>query len=336
MSPRVGVVVNRHAGHGRARTTGARVLDGLRSTGADVVDLTASGYDESLRAAREARSDLDALVVVGGDGSVHLGVEAVGGTSTPLVVVPAGSGNDFAACAGAARHRFDAPALVAHLARATSLSASGETPGTVPGTGVRARRLDLLRATTDGTAHWVAGALSVGIDAAVNARANTYRWPRGRARYLRAIAAEVLRSRPYGYRVTIERPGPASRPGPESSPFRQDLVWEGPGTLAVVANIARIGGGIRVVPPASLDDGLLDLVLAERLSRARLALDVLPRLTRGRHLAHARVHHVQARGVVIEASPHGAPPPGVFGDGEPLGRLPLHARVVPGALHLLA
>ena len=41
-----------------------------------------------------------ALVAVGGDGTVHLALQAVAGTGVPLGVVPAGTGNDFAAAMG--------------------------------------------------------------------------------------------------------------------------------------------------------------------------------------------------------------------------------------------
>ena len=39
---------------------------------------------------------VEALVVLGGDGMVHLGVQAVAGTGTPLGIIPAGTGNDVA------------------------------------------------------------------------------------------------------------------------------------------------------------------------------------------------------------------------------------------------
>ena len=39
---------------------------------------------------------VEALVVCGGDGLVHLALQAVGGTEYPLGILPAGTGNDVA------------------------------------------------------------------------------------------------------------------------------------------------------------------------------------------------------------------------------------------------
>ena len=53
--------------------------------------------DESLDLARQAVNDgADALVICGGDGMVNIGIQAVATTSTPLGIIPAGTGNDIA------------------------------------------------------------------------------------------------------------------------------------------------------------------------------------------------------------------------------------------------
>ncbi len=50
------------------------------------------------RPARPRSTDgVDALVAVGGDGTVHVGLQAVAGTGVGFGVIPAGTGNDFAA-----------------------------------------------------------------------------------------------------------------------------------------------------------------------------------------------------------------------------------------------
>ena len=64
--------------------------------GFDVMDLTGTSFDDSLTAARENRALYDYLVVVGGDGMIALGANAVCGSGIPLGIVAVGSGNDFA------------------------------------------------------------------------------------------------------------------------------------------------------------------------------------------------------------------------------------------------
>ena len=85
---------------------------------------------------------------------------------------------------------------------------------------------------------WYLAVMSAGFDAAVNARANELIWPRGTARYVRAVFDELARFRPYGFRITLD-----------------DEVWEQTGTLVSVANTSSYGGGMRIAPDARWDDG---------------------------------------------------------------------------------
>ena len=165
---------------------------------------------------------------------------------------------------------------------------------------------------------WYAGVLSLGLDADVNARANTYSWPSGHGRYVRAVFACLAGFSPYGYRLTTDA---------GTQTFR--------GTLVAVASSSQIGGGLRIAPDAAVDDGLLDVVYATELSR-RGILRLFPRLYKGTHLSHPAVHVVRTTSVVIEASGDGRVPPVAFADGEVVGPVPLSAQVHPGALRVLA
>ncbi|WP_435735916.1 diacylglycerol kinase family protein [Cellulosimicrobium sp. PMB13] len=367
----VGLVVNPTAGRGRGRTGGERTAAALRSAGHDVVDLSAPSLalaQESADAAvrgHQGRHGVDALVVVGGDGMVHLGVNAVAGTRTPLGIVAVGTGNDFAhalaiptgrvqECVDALlRSLTDGTVRAVDAARVTAphadpvatstLSAPPHTatPGTAapPGEGPRAVVHPM-------PTRWYAGVLSAGVDAAVNAHANAATWPRGRARYARSALREIARYRPYGYRVTLT--GVPAAPGhdqwpevlagapllPGDGPDGPTLVWESPGALVSVANGPRVGGGIRIAPDAVVDDGLLDVLLAGPFTR-RGAAAIFPGMYAGRHLANPGVGAVRARVVTIEPTAAGAAPPHAFADGEHVGPLPLRVEIVPGALRVL-
>ncbi|TWH28858.1 diacylglycerol kinase (ATP), partial [Isoptericola variabilis J7] len=98
---RLGVVVNPTAGKGRGRAVGGDVLAALAGDGHEVLDLSGRTADLALEHARRAVADgVDALVVVGGDGMVHLGLQATAETGTPLGVVAVGTGNDVASVVG--------------------------------------------------------------------------------------------------------------------------------------------------------------------------------------------------------------------------------------------
>ena len=298
------LLVNPTAGGGRGARTGARAAGLLRRAGHDVRVLTTpvpTGHPAPRHALADALPGLDALVVVGGDGTVHAGVQLTAGTGVPLGIVPAGTGDDVARSLGVPRGTDDA---VATLARALDRGP---------------RRVDAVRAGApdDPEPPWYAGVLSCGFDAAVNARANTLRGG-GRTRYLRGVAGELRRFAPYGYRLTLD-----------------DAVWESGGTLVAAANAPRFGGGILVAPDASMTDGLLDVVVAGPFTR-RGVLAVLPGAYRGRHVRHPAVRVLRTRSVLVEADPRlGGPPPVAYADGERLGPLPLRATVVPGALAVL-
>ncbi|WP_454048763.1 diacylglycerol/lipid kinase family protein [Cellulomonas sp. Marseille-Q8402] len=302
---RLGVVVNPVAGKGRGSGVGAAVLDALRRRGHGVEDLTAHDLLQATAHARRAAvTGLDALVVVGGDGLVHLGANVVADTDLPLGIVAGGTGNDVARALGLPRG--DVAASVDALERALLV-------------GPRAIDAVQVGSPAHSAREWYLGALSCGIDAAVNARANALSWPRGSARYVRALVPELRAFRPYGYRLTTD-----------------DGVWESAGTVVVVANGPWIGGGIHVAPDARLDDGLLDVVVAGPFTRAGV-VRIFPGMYRGRHLRHPQVQVIRSRKVLVEPAPHlGGTPPEAHADGERIGPLPLVAEVHPRAVRVLA
>jgi YegS/Rv2252/BmrU family lipid kinase len=90
------------------------------------------------------------------------------------------------------------------------------------------------------------------------------------------------------------------------------------------------GGGMHACPLAKLGDGELDVTIIDNLGMMTLAKD-LPVLYSENLYVHPKTHH--ARGQVIQA--RSAEQVSIEIDGEALGRLPLEARVMPGALTIL-
>src|SRR5690606_4488553 len=113
---------------------------------------------DTLRRARAAvAGDPAALVAVGGDGLVSLALQAVAGTSVPLGIIAAGTGNDFARACGLPRRGPAAAAVaVAAALRTRDLTA-----------------VDLGRAGST----WFGGVLAAGFDSRVTERGNRMRWP---------------------------------------------------------------------------------------------------------------------------------------------------------------
>jgi YegS/Rv2252/BmrU family lipid kinase len=107
------------------------------------------------------------------------------------------------------------------------------------------------------------------------------------------------------------------------------VVHEGSLSLVAASNGQYFAGGMRVAPGASIDDGLLDVVIAEGMSR-RVALLKFPSLLLGRHLGDRRFRVL--RGAMVRAE--SAAEVWIEADGEPVGTLPGTIEILPGAIRL--
>ena len=171
------------------------------------------------------------------------------------------------------------------------------------------RTIDLALA---GDAH-VATVVASGFDSKVNERANAMTWPRGNMRYNLAIAAELRSFRPLAF--TLELDG---------------TTIEREAMLVAVGNGPSFGGGLRICEGAAIDDGLLDVVVINPVSKAKL-LRVFPQLYRGTHTSIPEFERHRVRRVTLSS-----PDVVAYGDGERLGPLPITTSVVPGALRVFA
>lgn len=301
----LGVISNPTAGSGRGAKWSAQALALLAGRGHQVRDLSRGSWSASLDYARERHRDLDALVVVGGDGMVHLGVQACAETSMPLGIIAAGSGNDNAASLGLPIH--DISASIDAIERGLAGDQAVMDLGRVDGPGVAERK----------GRRYFAGVLSLGIDAAIADYASRMTWPRGPLKYKVATARELPRFKPYGALIDVD-----------------GVAWQQRCTLVAVANSPMFGGGLKVSPHSSVTDGQLELLLAEPLSQLGIA-KIFPKLNDGSHIDDPRVRVIKAKRVRIGPSDEGAPLPPGSADGELIGPVPLDVRVVPGALRVL-
>ena len=181
MAREIALLTNPTAGKGRGARARDIAVTRLRRAGMQVRDLQGRDGDEALDLARACVADgVEAVVAVGGDGMVHLAVQAVASTGVPLGIVPAGTGNDVA-------RYFDLPRK--DPAAAVDRVIAGLT-----------RTVDLARS---GTKYYVT-VLSAGFDAIVNKRANEMTWPKGQMRYNIATVAELRTFQPLSYTLELD------------------------------------------------------------------------------------------------------------------------------------
>lgn len=265
MAPQLALLVNPAARGGRTLRLLDHVARRLRAGGAELsVIVGVDAADALERACAAVAERPDALVAFGGDGLVHLAVQAVAGTDVPLGIIPAGTGNDIAG----------------------ALGVPGKDPIAAARTVLRMRPRVVDAACVRSGAGWelFAGVLCSGFDSRVNERANGLTWPPGMARYMVATAQELRAFEPIPFRVTLDGGEPIEREA----------------MMVAVANTCSYGAGMRVCPGALPDDGLLDVVMVGALSK-REFLRVFPRVYRGSHITHPAVSVWQARSVTLEA-----------------------------------
>lgn len=295
-SRRVLVVSNPTAGSGRSEAASRHAVDRLEAAGHDVGLLQAASYAELVAALDEALTGrVDALVVVGGDGMVSLAINALREYDIPLGIIPTGTGNDFVRGLGLSPD--DEGAAIDGILRSLA------TGGTA---------IDLAEATGNHGSRLIAGSLNASFDALVNARSNAMRWPRGSLRYVIATVRELIRFTPLTYTLTVDGVERVSS-----------------SSLLTVANNGYIGGGMNIVPDASLTDGTLELFAVTGLPRLKFLL-IFATVFRGTHVRRREVSIESVREVTIAGTDIVA-----YADGEPVGALPVTVRVLPGAQRVL-
>jgi len=177
----------------------------------------------------------------------------------------------------------------------------------------RRRRVDLGRCN----GRIFANGIGAGFDAQVALEANGIRWLRGNAVYGVALARTLLLRYATPHARIVHDAG----------------VLEGRITMMAAANGTTYGGAFRMAPDADIADGLLDLVVADSLSRIGI-LGLVPHVMRGTHVGRAGVTVLRTKRVVVETDE----PLVVHADGEIIDRAArrLEVDVLPGALLAIA
>lgn len=292
----IGLLVNPSAGRGKAREHHPVIKAEFERLGVEVVDLTSRSIEEAEAKARMAiaHQQIDALVVAGGDGMMHLGVNLVTDAKLPLGIIACGTGNDSARALGLP---------VNDILWATQIAADHIG---------RTRTVDVGAAENERGKFYFFGSISAGFDALVNARANTWKFPKGPSRYKFAMFRELAAFKKLRYKLTVD-----------------GEYHEIDAMLCAVTNVDCYGGGMKVTPDARPDDGELDLFIVHKISRREL-IKIFPSVYTGGHVGHPAVQIVRVKNVEIDSGKTPA-----FADGEAAGFSPLKISVVAAGLQIL-
>lgn len=283
-------ILNENAGSGKAGKTFAALLPYLEQHEIPyTLHKTARKKDAGDLAAQLEKSGAAAVIVVGGDGTVH---EAVNGFSSlqniTLGIIPGGTGNDFAAPLGIPEHPIAAFQQIL----------TGET-----------RTVDVMDIAGVRTVCFATTGLDIPLVTACNKLKK-----KKKSSYLRKLLLELIRNKTYGVRVTANG---------ETKEFAAHI--------AGFTNTGVIASGMRICPAANVDDGVLDLVVIEKMPFLKLPA-FIKSLYKGNALESPHVKHIRCTKAEI-ALLNGDT---VNLDGELYAGHPLRAQVLPEKLTLFA
>lgn len=291
------VLVNPAAGGGRAARVAPAIELALRERGAPVRIAYTRDVEHARALAQEAAGRGEIVAALSGDGLVGAIADVLRETpGAVLGVLPGGRGND--------------------LARVLEIPTDPAAACAVLSKGV-ARPLDLgLVEQLDGTAPGRAfvGIASVGFDSDANRIANEAPSWLGGLVYAYGALRALISWRPARFELAL------------ADGQRHSFS----GYSVAAANSRAYGGGMYAAPDAMLDDGLLDVVVVEQVSRLRFAAN-LPRVFKGRHVELPTVRVFRTAHVTITADR----PFVMYADGDPVGALPVKVSALAGAVTVM-
>jgi len=246
--------------------------------------------------AQACLADFDGVVAVGGDGTVF---EVLNGLFThpsdmriPMGIVPMGTGNAFA-------REFDLysdkwPVAISRMAKNNL------------------RTVDVAHVMSDGDEYYFLNILGIGFATKAGMRSKKLK-PLGNAAYTLGTLWETLKLK--SYPLVIELDG---------------LKIERENIMVEVCNSRYTGTSFLIAPGAEVDDGLLDVILLNDLSRLRL-LKLFPTIYTGRHIEFDEIETFKASHIKILS------PCSMLAtvDGEFRGETPIEIQCLPKALELL-
>ena len=199
------------------------------------------------------------IVVVGGDGSVNQVVDALRETDVLFGIIPMGSGNGLAFCAG----------IPKNSSKALDIVLEGGY-GYVDAFTINKRFSCMLS--------------GLGFDAQV-AHDFAKKASRGLLTYTQQSLVQYFKANPYLFEIVLD-----------NFSFYCDAFF------ISIANSNQFGNHFTIAPEASLDDGLLDIVIVQKMSKAKLPFAIL-RQVRGNNKMGQLVEDMTKKNILYFQTP---------------------------------
>ncbi|MBZ5613785.1 MAG: diacylglycerol kinase [Acidobacteriia bacterium] len=287
----------------------AAVIFGLGTSPADLKLFQAGSTTEWSQGLPTSSGDADAILIFGGDGTIHRHLPALVRLKLPVLIVPSGSGNDFA--------------------RALKLRSMRDSLGAwrdFESGAIQAQALDLgvvIPSAAPERTHYFCCVAGCGLDSAAARSANRMpRWLRGHGGYALALLPLLARFPAFSLLLTQDT---------RTQLNDHDRTDAGKLTLlAAFANTQFYGDGMRIAPNADPTDGKLDICRINKLSPLKL-LSLFPTVYFGQHLLVPEVEYSRAERVHVQTET----PIEIYADGEFVCETPAEISVAAGALRVI-
>jgi diacylglycerol kinase (ATP) len=288
----------------------AAVIFGLGTSPSALQPFQTDSPTEWLQGLPSSSADADAVLIFGGDGTVHRHLSALVRLQLPVLIVPAGSGNDFAR---ALKLRSARDSL-----RAWRDFESGK---------MQARAIDLgaiVASALPERTHYFCSVAGCGLDSDVARRAHPMpRWLRRHGGYALALLPLLLKLPAFSLRLAqVDKVGDGNDKD-RSEAAKLTL-------LAAFANTQFYGDGMRIAPKADFADGKLDICRIDAMNPFQLFC-MFPTVYFGQHLLSSKVEYSKAVRVRVETGT----PQEIYADGEFVCETPVEISVAAGVLRVI-
>ena len=301
--------INPAAGRERGKKLASKITRYLTENGLEIDTDFSNHKGDLLELVKHACLDgYDTILIAGGDGSIF---EAVNGimqaeelqqgiiehpTKVKLGIIPVGTGNDFIKAAKIPNDWQQACKLLLNSSE---------------------HLVDVAHVTTAKTQTYFVNNIGSGFDAACGITASKIPFIRGKLVYALALIWHLIKG----------------VPNPEVEIKTENYENKTKTTLVAVSNGICYGGSFKITPQASINDGLIDAIIAPPVGRLG-AIPLIIQLMRGTHLKNPKVAHLQCKEFHLKSD---TPIP-VIADGEVIEEdcLEYSVRILESKLCLLA
>jgi len=282
----------------------AAVIFGLGRSSRDLEIFKENSPTEWREGLPASSTEADAIIILGGDGTIHRHLPALVRLQLPVLIVPAGSGNDFA-----------------RALKLRSVQDSLRIWRAFEAGRFQVQAVDLGIITSSAAPqhpHYFCCVAGIGLDSAAARRANEMpRWLRGHGGYVLALLPLLAKLPAFPLRLT--QCNGVDRVGSESSTL-----------LAAFANTQFYGDGMRIAPEADFTDGKLDICRIRTLRPLKLFC-MFPTVYFGHHLRLPEVEYSRAERVVVQTDT----PQEIYADGEFVCKTPVEVSVAAKVLRVI-